>query len=247
MVTFWRSLHAALLFTILCLCASPGRAQNVQRVYVTPIPNEPFTAAVTIERSSMRQGGPALAFQSTSTIARDAGGRIYSEFRPLAPASLPQAIPVQSILVYDPATRISSRLFPQQHTYEVSAVSRPPATDAPGPFASAGGSPQSQFVKQEDLGVQTIAGVEAHGVREVQTIPAEASGSGKEVVLTNEYWYSSELRINLRITHVDPRLGSTSTTVTSLTRGEPAAALFGIPADYQPVEPRTAPARGGTR
>lgn len=243
-MTPWRIPSAAVLVFTLCgFSASFSRAQNVQRIFVTPIPGEPFTATVTMERSSMRQGGPALTFQSTSTIARDVGGRIYSEFRPLAPASLPQAVPVQSILLYDPATRISSRLFPQQHTYAATALSRPPETDTLGPLASPTGRgyPQSQFTKQEDLGTQTIAGVEAHGMRETQTIPAEASGSGTEVVLTNEYWYSPELRINLRITHTDPRFGSSATTVISLTRAAPAASLFGVPADYQPAEtPRAA-------
>ncbi len=230
----------ALLLTGFGLQAAPCRAQSVQRIFVTPIPNQPFTATVAMERTGA-EGGSAAVLRSASTIARDAAGRIYSEFRPLAPASVSGTVPVQSILLYDPATRISSRLFPPRHTFAVSAVSRPPAADTPEPFASpaADGYPQSQFVKTQDLGTRTIAGVEAHGVRETQTIPAEASGSGKDVVLTNEYWYSDELRINLSISHTDPRLGSTATVVTSLSRGSPAPELFGIPRDYQPAS-RTA-------
>ena len=227
------------LFPVIALClqAAPGHAQTVQSIFVTPIPNQPFTATVSTERSSITASGPATVFRSTSTIAREATGRIYSEFRPLAPASASQVVPVQSILIYDPVTRISSRLFPQQHTYTVTALSRPPATDTREPFASSteGGYPQSEFVNQQDLGTRMIAGVAVHGVRQTQTIPADASGSGKEVVLTNEYWYSDELRINLSITHTDPRLGSSSTTVTSLTRSSPAPELFGIPQDYVSV------------
>jgi hypothetical protein len=37
--------------------------------------------------------------------------------------------------------------------------------------------------------------VPAHGMRETQTVTAE--NDGKEVVITDEYWYSQDLRINL--------------------------------------------------
>ena len=222
-------------FSALAACA--------QGIFVTPIPGEPFTATVTTERSTVQPGGKATTLQSSSLIARDAEGRIRNEFRPPAPAAGP-ALPLASVHLYDPVTRVSSLLFPRQHTFQVNALNRPPATDTAGPFASATGSsyPQSRFARQEDLGVQTIAGIEVHGVRVTQTVPAEASGSGAEMVLADEYWYSAELRFNLKITHSDPRVGSSSFTVVSLTRADPDASLFGIPADYQPAV-RTAAAR----
>ena len=51
-------------------------------------------------------------------------------------------------------------------------------------------------------------------VREIQTIPAEKSGTGKETVVTDEYWYSDDVRINIMIKHNDPRTGTTTLTVT---------------------------------
>ncbi len=234
--------HAALravapvVLTATCLVfASMGLSQT--GIFVTPIPNAPFAGSVTTERSTVQPGGTLTTLRSVSSIARDSQGRIYNEFRPLVP---PSAIPntqALSIHVYDPVTRISSLLYPQQKTFQVHTVNRPPATDTPGTFASPTGNayPQSQFAKEEDLGTRTIAGVPVHGVRETQTIPADASGSGKEMRITDEYWYSSELRLNLMITHNDPRVGSSSTAVTQLTRTDPDPLLFGVPADYQPV------------
>ncbi len=229
--------------SIAFLACFPALAARAQGIFVTPIPGEPFTATVVTERSAAQADGKATILKSASLIARDVQGRIRNEFRTPAPVAGP-VLPVASVHLYDPVTRISSFLYPRQHTFQVNALSRPPATDTTGPFASATGSsyPQSRFARQEDLGTQSIAGVEVHGVRVTQTIPAEASGSGAEMVLTDDYWYSPELRLNLKITHSDPRVGSSSVTVVSLTRADPDASLFDIPADYQPAV-RTAAAR----
>jgi hypothetical protein len=95
--------------------------------------------------------------------------------------------------------------------------------------------PQSEFAKNEDLGIQEIEGVRAHGIRESQTIPAESSGTGKEVTVTDEYWYSEDLRINLMIKHSDPRRGTVTMTVAQVSRTEPDPALFEIPEGYKPA------------
>jgi len=68
-----------------------------------------------------------------------------------------------------------------------------------------------------------------YGVRESQTIPAEKSGTGKEVVTSDEYWYSADLRINMLIKHSDPRTGAVTMTVTQVKRSEPDPALLEIP------------------
>ena len=61
-----------------------------------------------------------------------------------------------------------------------------------------------------------IHGVPAHGIRQTQTVTDE--NDGKEVVITDEYWYSQDLRINLTIKHSDPRKGMTTMTVAQVTR-----------------------------
>lgn len=76
--------------------------------------------------------------------------------------------------------------------------------------------------------------VSVHGVRQTQTIPANASGTGKDVVVTDEYWYSEELRINMLIKHNDPRTGSMTMTVTQVSRREPDSGMFEIPPGYNP-------------
>jgi hypothetical protein len=72
----------------------------------------------------------------------------------------------------------------------------------------------------------------ARGVRETQIIPAESSDTSKEITITDEYWYSDELRINVAMKHSDPRVGDTTLTVTHITRGEPDPALLEMPEGY---------------
>jgi hypothetical protein len=94
--------------------------------------------------------------------------------------------------------------------------------------------PKSEFTKEEDLGIKDMESLPVHGVRESQTIPAESSGTGKEIIVTDEYWYSEDLRINLMIKHSDPRTGTVTRTVTQITRTEPDPAFFEIPEGYKP-------------
>jgi len=77
--------------------------------------------------------------------------------------------------------------------------------------------PASQFTKKEDLGLQDIEGLPAHGVRETQTIAAENAGAGRETSVIDESWYSDDLRINLMIKHSDPRTGAVIMNVTQIT------------------------------
>ncbi len=128
-------------------------------------------------------------------------------------------------------------LDPKAQTFEARVLNRPPSTLPPALLdaTQAGNSvPPNEFTKQEDLGIQEMEGVQVHGVREIQRIPADQSGTGKEVTLTDEYWYSDHLRINLLIKHTDPRAGSTTMKVVNVSLSEPDHSLFEIPASYRP-------------
>jgi hypothetical protein len=115
-------------------------------------------------------------------------------------------------------------------------VNRPPETVPPALLASpaANSLPQNEFAREEDLGTRQMEGLAVHGVRETQTIPAENGSTGKEIVITDEYWYSEDLRINLMIKHSDPRTGGVTMTVTQVKRTEPEPALFDVPEGYTP-------------
>jgi hypothetical protein len=141
---------------------------------------------------------------------------------------------------------MSTVLNPEQRTFRTAIVNRPPATQPPALLygsSTASTVPQNQFTKEEDLGTRRIGGMPAHGVREIQIIPAELSGTGKEITTSDEYWYSDDLSINLMIKHDDQRTGTVTMTVTEIVLSEPNPDLFKIPDGYTPAATRRAAAQ----
>ena len=90
---------------------------------------------------------------------------------------------------------------------------------------------------QQDLGIKTIAGVEAQGTRLTRTLPAGAVGNDQPLVSTIENWTSKDLGL-LRSVSDDPRNGVGTTEVVKLDLAEPDPYLFMPPLDYE-VETET--------
>ena len=83
---------------------------------------------------------------------------------------------------------------------------------------------------REDLGVQVIEGVPAKGTRTTAVIPAGAIGNELPITVLSEEWVSVDLKVLVLTKHVDPRAGETTYRITGITRGEPNASLFELPA-----------------
>lgn len=208
---------------------------SAQDIFVTPVPNIPFTGVIQVERSLGQPDGSRIELKTVRNIARDSQGRIHTESRQLLPSSSTTQPGVIRIHLYDPETRTSTVLDPQSRTYSTMTVNHPPRTVPPAFIASTSGSslPQNDFAKQEDLGTREIEGLGVHGVRQTQTIPSPGN-AGNEVVVTDEYWYSEDLQINLIVKHFDPRTGSFTARVARIARTEPEPAMFEIPEGYTP-------------
>jgi hypothetical protein len=206
-------------------------------ISIPPIPNVPFSAVVHIERSTIRPDGSVASFKTTRDIHRDGTGRTYEAVRPPLPVSHTEDSAVARILLYDPQTSIATSLDAKTHTFVQEIIDHPPSTAPPsmGSALSADNTGLSKdYIKEEDLGTREISGISTHGVRRLQITPADASGTGKQIVITDEYWFSDDLRIFLTIKHDDPRRGAVTLTVGEITRAEPDPALFKIPGDYKP-------------
>jgi hypothetical protein len=231
-----RTIHVCLRpsLTFLCLLLVSTAGGSAQDIFVTPVPGAPFSGIVNVERSVIQPDGSVVSLKTMREIGRDSRGRIHNESRALLPAANATSPTLLRIHLYDPQTRTSTMLDPQQRTFWTTTVNRPPSTVPPGLLdASPAGDnlPSNEFAKKQDLGVQDVDGVAVHGVRETQTIAAE-----KEIVVTDEYWYSDELRMNLVIKHSDPRTGTVKMTVNQITRTEPSPTFFEIPDGYKPAK-----------
>jgi hypothetical protein len=218
--------------TVLLAVAILTTRASAQSFFMTPIANAPFSGVVNIERTMVRKDGSVMQFKSTRQVARDTRGRIHNEARVLVPVSSTDAPELLSIHLYDPQTRISTEIDVRKRTFWTRTMDHPPSTEPPSiRFAAPdGNAPSSEFTKQEDLGIREIDGVPAHGIRQTQTVADE--NDGKDVVITDESWYSQDLRINLMIKHSDPRKGMTTMTVGQVTRTEPDPAVFEVPEGY---------------
>jgi hypothetical protein len=235
------SFTSSAVFPLVFLAITSAASVHAQDIFVTPIPNAPFTGVINVERAVVQRDGSTVQLKTIRDIGRDARGRIFNQYRTLLPPSDTNTPQVVSVLLYDPQTRTSTTLFPQQRTFRSGTVNRPPATEPPGLLdTSTTGNRvlRNEFTTLDDLGTSQMEGLSVHGVRETQTIPAEVNATGKEIVVTDESWYSADLRINMLIKHNDPRTGAVTMTVTQINRSEPDPALLEIPQGFQPFGAR---------
>ena len=87
-------------------------------------------------------------------------------------------------------------------------------------------------VTTESLGADTMQGLSVLGTRITRTIPEGQIGNAQPILITTDKWYSQDLQIEVKTVHSDPRTGTTTTTVTNLSRNEPNPSLFTVPPGY---------------
>ena len=92
--------------------------------------------------------------------------------------------------------------------------------------------------KSEPLGNQTLNGVTAAGTRATSTIAAGAIGNDRPIQIVSESWYSSELQTVVKSSRDDPRMGQETFELTNISRTEPGADLFQVPAGYEIMSPK---------
>lgn len=98
---------------------------------------------------------------------------------------------------------------------------------------STGGHKSKYETRTEELGVQSIEGVEATGTRTVTTIPAGDIGNERPIEIVYEKWYSKELQLVVMSRHSDPRFGEQTYRLTNIVRSEPDPSLFEVPTGYK--------------
>jgi hypothetical protein len=81
----------------------------------------------------------------------------------------------------------------------------------------------------EDLGVQSMNGVPALGVRVTTTIPLGAMGNDRELKSVTERWYSNDIHALVKTITADPRTGTSTYELTNIVRAAPDPALFNVP------------------
>jgi hypothetical protein len=206
----------------------------VSGVFVTPVPGVPLSAVVELQSTQTLIDGSTDVRKSFANIARDSQGRIYNERRQLVSPSFKGIPQIVAFHIFDPNTRLNTFLDPSAHLARQSMWQAPEST-----AEHTAGSPVSArdpLVQEKDLGTEIMDGLSVHGTLKTRTVPAAVSGTGRDVVVTDEIWYSDELHLNMLEKRDDPRTGKQTVTVTRVDRSEPNQAMFEVPAGYKVVD-----------
>jgi hypothetical protein len=202
----------------------------------------PYQAEAVTEVVQTLADGNRIVRKTTARVARDGEGRVRRESRLAGLGAVPASDGPRLVFVHDPVARTGFVL----HGDEKIARRLPPPPEAevePADDPAAGKGVrlrrhQKPFPagRNEDLGTETVEGVEAQGTRTTHTIPAGEIGNERPLEIVRERWYSPELQAVVMSRSSDPRMGETTYRLTNVQRGEPDRALFEIPEDYKVVE-----------
>ena len=214
----------------------PGVRTFIPGIFVTPVAGAPFSGSVEILSKQAMPDGSIYLRRTLNHIARSSAGMIYNERRQLVARSFQGEPRILEFHIFDPRTRLNTFLDPEKHLarqrvlparLEAPANSTPDTTVVPM---------NANAVKTQDLGMETVAGLPLHGARKTRIVPAAVSGTGRDVVITDDYWYSEDLKVYLVLKHNDPRTGEQVVGIVKVDRGEPDAAVFQIPTSYRVVD-----------
>ncbi len=190
----------------------------------------PYSAEAVTEVTQTLADGNKIHQTNTARVYRDSQGRTRREpaLDALGSAAPGGSVP-QLAFINDPIAGMSYVLDLAAHT----AISTP----LPPPGARANQPPRLRTnaanAKTEALGRQVISGVPADGTRTTVTIPAGQIGNAQPIQIISERWYSPDLQITVLSKRIDPRFGDTLFQLNNLSREDPPAALFVVPADFQ--------------
>jgi hypothetical protein len=200
---------------------------------------EPYTAIRKTTRVQKLADGTTITHENTVKEARDSRGRTYHESRPeVVPGGDGDAPNFVFVTVHDPVNRVNiswnsrSKEATVNHFPDASQVRRaeaPPAKNFPSTPTVRAEMPRPET---EDLGIKTINGLEAKGMRTTRVIPAGSEGNDQPLTVINEAWFAKALGVPVMTINDDPRTGTSTMELTEIEPGEPDAALFQVPEGY---------------
>ncbi len=148
-----------------------GAGVRIPGIFVTPVPNAPFSAEVEIVSHDKLPDGTEHVVSTRSHIARGSSGIIHNERRRLMPASFAGEPRLLEVHLYDPSSRKSTFFIPETHLARETILPVPPAAprDQRSPSKQ---SPPSSDTVETSLGTQFLDGVELRGIRKTRVVTA---------------------------------------------------------------------------
>jgi hypothetical protein len=223
------------------------------------VENAPYSAEIVNEVTQQLADGNRIERRMTGAVARDSRGRVRRERQLAAIGPVVPDGDVRMVTISDPVARVHYALDPVRKVAMRSPGPRVVRGSMPAPksglmISGAGvpeaglevhlqvrGEPGSPDVQTEQLGTKEYEGVRAEGTKTMATLPAGAIGNVRPIEIVSERWYSPELGVVVYSRRADPRFGETIYRLTNITRAEPDASQFEVPADYKREEVKPFP------
>jgi len=209
----------------------------------------PLSGDFIVSHDTTLADGNRIHNESQSRIYRDAEGRVRREVGVDLATPTTGTVKRSMVVITDPVAVKRYMLNPDTKTARempmhgpkhqgeergehINAMGGPggPGAVTVGVMGGPGGPGE---VTKEQLGTKAVNGLQAEGVRVTRTIPAGAIGNDKPIEVVTERWYSSDLQIAVMTVHTDPMMGTMTTKLVNVSRGDPDASLFQVPSDYK--------------
>jgi hypothetical protein len=222
--------------------AGPAESSHVRAdgIQVLVVAENPFLGRFSIDSSRSLDDGSVQTTHVETTVARDSEGRVYRERHSFASGNSDEQSRLTNFFILDPVahTRTSCNV-----TARHCDITRFHGQSFLRPIPDGSFDPGYRFVRRENLGSDVIFGLNVDGIRETTAFrggwPAE-----KWQVGTQEFWYSTNLGLNLSATSKVPNAGTQAVRVNEVSLAEPDPAMFQIPANFvvedhrQPQKPQ---------
>lgn len=225
----------------------------------------PYTATTSNEFVQVLADGNRIVRMTTGTTARDSQGRTRRDAELPAIGNLAAAHAPHFVFINDPVAQKTITLNLTEKTAQtfdapslgekgdaalmkmkLDAEKRAGAEQSMQITTAKAGTAMDKLkaetlgeateVNTEDLGSQVMEGVMVTGTRTTKTIAAGQIGNEKPINVVIEVWTSPELKTVVMSKRSDPRTGEQTFRLTNITRAEPDASLFAVPADFRVTE-----------
>jgi hypothetical protein len=205
----------------------PGVGPGAMGKVVTGVP---VSATFTTTFTQTLADGNLITRTNTSTFARDNQGRTVTtetvnHMGPWSSSTGPKTL----TFIFDPVAGFAYTLDPTTKTASQRAIHPKPAEAGDVKGHGPRNNPNAVV---EQLPAETIQGVVANGTKITRTIPAGTMGNQNPIVEVNTRYFSQDLQMVVSSSHSDPRTGNSSFQASNISRNEPPASLFQVPAGY---------------
>jgi hypothetical protein len=228
-----------------------------------PVQGSPYSATITNENTQTLEDGTHITQTSSGNIARDSQGRTRQDaslptIGNLSAADAPHLVFIQDSVSQTAYTlNLTDKTAQKMPSFPPNLSTSVPMSGGPGKIVmqmgtsiSAVGPPPMGIAMQrtivanndqgqvntEDLGSQTMEGVQVTGMRTTHTIPTGEIGNDRPISIVTEVWTSPDLKTIVYSKRTDPRMGEQTFQLTNIVRSEPDASLFTVPPDFKIVD-----------